>query len=177
MKVQFILAACLVAAAFAAPVENFIDPDCVEEDMVIEEPMADIEAEFGLSEPSLRVDFGANNDAECEDDIPEASPEPTTAVEECEDEPIEPTTAEPEPETDACVSEIAETEAPAPEPTAAECEEPEETTPEPADECEEGESNEEAPEIGFRIEPAHVLSDLEIIGEEQELPVVEECEE
>merc|ERR1719361_1122302 len=112
-------------ADIAAPVENFIDPDCVEEDMVIEEPMADIEAEFGLSEPSLRVDFGANNDAECEDGIPEPSPEPTTAVEECED----------------------------------------------------GDSDEQAPEINFRIEPAHVLSDLEIIGEEQELPAVEECEE
>merc|ERR1711997_1077388 len=32
MKVQFILAACLVAAAFAAPIDNFVDPDCIEED-------------------------------------------------------------------------------------------------------------------------------------------------
>jgi len=178
MKVQFILAACLVAAAFAAPVaDQFIDPDCIEEDMIVEEPVADIEAQFALDEPSIRRDFSVgDNDVndECEDEPVEQT---TVAEEECEDEPItdEPTT-EAAPETEACVSEIAETEPPAPEPTAAECEE-EITEAEPADECEEGEGEDAAPELDFQIEPAHVIADTEFIGEESNFPEVEECEE
>jgi len=172
MKVQFILAACLVAAAFAAPIDNFVDPDCIEEDSVIEEPIADIEAEFGLQEPSLRLDFGAPDSDECADEpVTEAPP----ADEECVDEPIE-TTAEPEPETEGCVSEIIETE-PAPEPTAAECEE-EIVTEAPADDCEaEGDAAEAEPYIPFQIEPAHVLNDEVVLGEENFFPEVEECEE
>merc|ERR1711879_489930 len=152
-KVQFILAACLVAAAFAAPVaDQFIDPDCIEEDMIVEEPVADIEAQFALDEPSIRRDFSVgDNDVndECEDEPVEQT---TVAEEECEDEPI----------TD--------------EPTAAECEE-EITEAEPADECEEGEGEDAAPELDFQIEPAHVIADTEFIGEESNFPEVEECEE
>jgi hypothetical protein len=172
MKVQFILAACLVAAAFAAPVENFIDPDCIEEDMVAEEPVAEIEAEFGLVEPELRMDFGApDSNDECEDEIVTEAP---PADDECVDEPIE-TTPEPEVETEGCVSEIVPTE-PQPEPTAAECEE--ETTAAPADDCAEGDDTAEAePYIPFQIEPAHVINDEVVLGEQNFFPEVEECEE
>merc|ERR1712110_483584 len=77
MKVQFILAACLVAAAFAAPIDNFVDPDCIEEDLVVEEPSQEIEADFALGLPDLRMDFGApQGDEECED---EAVTEPVAA--------------------------------------------------------------------------------------------------
>jgi len=172
MKVQFILAACLAAAAFAAPVaDNFIDPDCIEEDMVVEEPIADIEAEFGLQEPSLRLDFGAPDSEECEDEIVTEAP---PADDECVDEPLE-TTVEPEVETEGCVSEIVPTEPPV-EPTAAECEE--EVTEAPADDCAEGDDSAEAePYIPFQIEPAHVINDEVVLGEENFFPEVEECEE
>lgn len=163
-----------MAAAFAAPVaDNFIDPDCIEEDIVVEEPIADIDAEFGLQEPSLRLDFGANNEEECEDDIVTEAP---PADDECVDEPIE-TTAEPatEAETEGCVSEIVPTE-PQPEPTAAECEEEVTEAPE-ADDCEEGEGAEAEPFIPFQIEPAHVINDEVVLGEENFFPEVEECEE
>merc|ERR1712001_13647 len=167
---KFFLAACLVAAAFAAPVaDNFIDPDCIENALVVEEPLADINAEFGLAEPSIVVNFGSNepSDEECEDDI---EPTPAPVEEECVDEPIvETTEAE-------CVSDIAETE-PAPEPTAAECEESLPTTEAPAgDECEEGEGADAAPILNMKIEPAYVLNDV-TLGEENQFPVVEECEE
>merc|ERR1711879_327825 len=89
-KVQFILAACLVAAAFAAPVaDQFIDPDCIEEDMIVEEPVADIEAQFALDEPSIRRDFSVgDNDVndECEDEPVEQT---TVAEEESEAEPAD----------------------------------------------------------------------------------------
>merc|ERR1712110_852294 len=105
MKVQFILAACLVAAAFAAPIDNFVDPDCIEEDLVVEEPSQEIEADFALGLPDLRMDFGKPGDEECEDEPvtePVAAPE---ATEECE-EPIDTTEAAPEPTTAAeCVDE------------------------------------------------------------------------
>merc|ERR1711879_763703 len=84
-KVQFILAACLVAAAFAAPVaDQFIDPDCIEEDMIVEEPVADIEAQFALDEPSTEA---APETEACVSEIAETeppAPEPTAA--ECEEE-------------------------------------------------------------------------------------------
>merc|ERR1712117_349074 len=84
-KVQFILAACLVAAAFAAPIDNFVD------DIVPTEPQAATE--------------------ECEDPIETTEPAPAPTEAECVDEPIE-TTKEPELTTaEECVEE--ETEAPA----------------------------------------------------------------
>merc|ERR1739848_322516 len=110
MKVQFILAACLVAAAFAAPIDNFVDPDCIEEDLVVEEPSQEIDADFALGLPDLRLDFGSNEPEEdCVDDLEPTEP-PVAATEECE-EPIE-TTEEPEMTTaEECVEEV-ETEAP-----------------------------------------------------------------
>merc|ERR1711936_1439852 len=159
MKVQFILAACLVAAAFAAPIDNFVDPDCIEEDLVVEEPSQEIEADFALGLPDLRMDFGApQGDEECEDEAvtePVAAPE---ATEECE-EPIT-------------------TEEPAAAPTEAECvDEPEAPAMAPeADECAE-EGNEVAPELEMRIEPAAVVEDIKMYGEEHMIPEIEECEE
>merc|ERR1712038_1153732 len=91
MKVQFILAACLVAAAFAAPIDNFVDPDCIEEDLVVEEPSQEIDADFALGLPDLRLDFGANEPEEdCVDDIVPTEPQAAPMTEECED-PIETT--------------------------------------------------------------------------------------
>merc|ERR1711881_390400 len=159
---------CLVAAAFAAPIDNFVDPDCIEEDLVVEEPSQEIDADFALGLPDLRMDFGApNGDEECEDDIvptePAAAPE---ATEECE----EPITTEEVPE--AAPTEAVPEAAPT---TAAECVE-EETTPEPfeapADECEE-EGNEVVPELSMRIEPAEVVEDIKMYGEEHMIPEIE----
>lgn len=179
MKVQFILAACLVAAAFAAPIDNFVDPDCIEEDLVVEEPSQEIDADFALGLPDLRLEFGNNEPEEdCVDDIvptePQAAP---AATEECED-PIE-TTAEPvaAPTEAECVDEPITTEA-TPEPTTAEeCVE-EETEPAPeADECAEEDTNEVAPALNMRIEPAAVVEDIKVYGEESMIPDIEECEE
>jgi len=176
MKVQFILAACLAAAAFAAPIDNFVDPDCIEEDLVVEEPSQEIDADFALGLPDLRLDFGNGPVAEddCVEDL-ETEPVPVAATEECED-PIE-TTPEPvaAPTEAECVDE------PVPEPTtvepttAEECVE-EETEPAPADECEE-EGNEVAPALNMRIEPAAVVEDIKMYGEENMIPDIEECEE
>jgi hypothetical protein len=177
MKVQFILAACLAAAAFAAPIDNFIDPDCIEEDLVVEEPSQEIEADFALGVPDLRLDFGNNDvaDEDCvDDDVTEEPPQPAT--EECED-PIE-TTAEPAKPTEAeCEDPITTTEAaPQTESEAAECEEPSEAPPtEPS--CEEGEGEENAPAIDIRIEPAGFVQDIKVYGDEQMIPDIEECEE
>merc|ERR1711884_365052 len=176
MKVQFILAACLAAAAFAAPMPNqFIDPDC-EEDLVVEEPSQEINADFALGLPDLRLDFGENEptDEDCvDDDVTE--PVPVAATEECED-PIETTVApEPKVEEAECEDPIT-TEAPATESEAAECEEPSEAPPtEPS--CEEGEGEENAPAIDIRIEPAGFVQDIKVYGDEQMIPDIEECEE
>jgi hypothetical protein len=177
MKVQFILAACLAAAAFAAPIDNFIDPDCIEEDLVVEEPSQEIEADFALGVPDLRLDFGNNEpvDEDCVDDIVTEEP-PAPATEECED-PIE-TTAEPAKPTEAeCEDPITTTEAPPQtESAAAECEEETEAPPtEPS--CEEGEGEENAPAIDIRIEPAGFVQDIKVYGDEQMIPDIEECEE
>merc|ERR1711997_1369837 len=92
MKVQFILAACLVAAAFAAPIDNFVDPDCIEEDLVVEEPSQEIDADFALGLPDLRLDFGNNAapEEDCVDDAVTEDPHAAPMTEECED-PIETT--------------------------------------------------------------------------------------
>jgi len=177
MKVQFILAACLAAAAFAAPMPNqFIDPDCIEEDLVVEEPSQEINADFALGLPDLRLDFGENEptDEDCvDDDVTE--PVPVAATEECED-PIETTVApEPKVEEAECEDPIT-TEAPQTESEAAECEEPSEAPPtEPS--CEEGEGEENAPAIDIRIEPAGFVQDIKVYGDEQMIPDIEECEE
>merc|ERR1711997_361915 len=127
MKVQFILAACLVAAAFAAPIDNFVDPDCIEEDLVVEEPSQEIDADFALGLPDLRLEFGNN-----------------------------------EPEED-CVDDIVPTE-----PQAA---------PAATEECDEEDTNEVAPALNMRIEPAAVVEDIKVYGEESMIPDIEECEE
>merc|ERR1712178_651193 len=154
MKVQFILAACLAAAAFAAPIDNFVDPDCIEEDLAVEEPSQEIDAEFALGVPDLILTPGQLDEDNCvDDDVTEAPP---AATEEC-DEPIE-TTEEPEMTTaEECVEET--TEAP------------------PADECAEDDDNEISPALNMRIEPAAVVEDIKMYGEESMIPDIEECEE
>merc|ERR1711971_466139 len=92
MKTAF-LAICLIGVAFAAPISEYVDPDCVEEDLTLEEPVADINAEFAIGVPDIVLDLN-NNDEECEDDLfeptegTEATPQASTEAE-CEDEPIE----------------------------------------------------------------------------------------
>merc|ERR1712038_1843174 len=124
-----ILALCLLGAVFAAPIENYVDPDCIEEDQTFEEPISDIEAEFALGVPDLTIGLGGNNDAvdeECEDDVvseaaPVFGPEPVS--EECVDElpEYEPTT-EPVPEappvvtTEEAADDCVDTDAPTEEP-------------------------------------------------------------
>jgi len=178
MKVQFILAACLVAAAFAAPIENFVDPDCIEEDLVVEEPSQEIDADFALGLPDLRLDFGSNEPEEdCVDDLEPTEPVPVAATEECED-PIE-TTVEPEavPTEAECVDEPIETTEEPEMTTAEECVEEVETEAPEADECAEEDTNEVAPALNMRIEPAAVVEDIKVYGEENMIPDIEECEE
>merc|ERR1712228_1042420 len=119
---------------------NFVDPDCIEEDLVVEEPSQEIDADFALGLPDLRLDFGSNEPEEdCVDDLdPTEQPEMTTAEE--------------------CVEEV-ETEAPE------------------ADECAEEDTNEIAPALNMRIEPAAVVEDIKVYGEENMIPDIEECEE
>jgi len=180
MKVQFILAACLVAAAFAAPIDNFVDPDCIEEDLVVEEPSQEIDADFALGMPDLVLDFSKNEPEEdCVEEIEPTEPQVEAATEECED-PIE-TTPEPvaAPTEAECVDEPITTEAaPETEPAAEECvEETTEAPAETADECAEEDTNEVAPALNMRIEPAAVVEDIKMYGEESLIPDIEECEE
>jgi hypothetical protein len=176
MKVQFILAACLAAAAFAAPIDNFVDPDCIEEDLAVEEPSQEIDAEFALGVPDLILTPGQLDEDNCvDDDVTEAPP---AATEECED-PIE-TTEVPEPQaapTEAeCVDEPIETTEEPEMTTAEECVE-ETTEAPPADECAEDDDNEISPALNMRIEPAAVVEDIKMYGEESMIPDIEECEE
>merc|ERR1712066_1228262 len=161
-----ILAACLAAAAFAAPIDNFVDPDCIEEDLVVEEPSQEIDADFALGVPDLVLNFSQNQ------------PEVEAATEECED-PIE-TTPEPvaAPTEAECVDEPITTEAaPETEPAAEECvEETTEAPAETADECAE-EGNEVAPALNMRIEAAQDYGDIKIYEGESFVPEIEECEE
>merc|ERR1712127_736754 len=105
---------------------------------------------------------------ECEDPITTEEIELAPTEAECVDEPIEVTTEEA---------------TPAAAPTAAECEEEFETTAAPveeapADECvDDEEANEVAPELSIRIEPASVVEDIKMYGEEHMIPEIEECEE
>merc|ERR1719219_869271 len=75
-----------------------------------------------------------------------------------------------EPEED-CVEEIEPTE-PQVEAATEECEDPTETT----DECSEEDTNEVAPALNMRIEPAAVVEDIKMYGEESLIPDIEECE-
>merc|ERR1711981_924445 len=186
-----ILAFCLLGAvAFAAPVSEFIDPDCIEEDIAFEEPSSDINAEFALGLPDLSIEVGNNNnDEECLDDLPVNAPTaaPTAApgTDECVEE-LEPAT-EGFPEFETTEAEPEAT-------TAEECNDPmtEEVTvlfpgADDADECE-GDNNDsgagmlsEAVEaLDIHIEPAMQDFDSKMIGdygEEQAVEPIEECEE
>merc|ERR1712127_910398 len=171
-----LIAACLAVAAFAAPMPQFVDPDCVEEDLAVEEPAQEIEADFALGLPDLIINFG-DNTKECEDDIvePTAAPLAPAATEECED-PITTEEIELAPTEAECVDEpievTTEEATPAPTPAAAPVEEA------PADECvDDEEANEVAPELSIRIEPASVVEDIKMYGEEHMIPEIEECEE
>merc|ERR1711884_255840 len=150
MKLQAILALCLLGAAFAAPIDNFVDPDCIEEDSAVEEPVQEIDAEFALGVPDLIIDVAQapNNDEECEDEPVSEEPmlAPTTEAE--------------------CLEEITTEEAPMAAPTTE------------SDECED-EGNEAGPEIDIRIEPAQQIQEFMVYspGEEQAFNDVEECEE
>lgn len=90
-----VLALCLIGVAFAAPISEFIDPDCIEEDLAFEEPMANINAQFAIGLPDLVWQSNeGNNDEECEDDLVGATEAPFAAPvasseAECEDDPIE----------------------------------------------------------------------------------------
>merc|ERR1712001_593775 len=82
MKFQLFLVAILGAACFAAPVSDF-DPDCVDDDFSIEEPLV---AEPAVGVPDLVWNFEEEAAADdCVDDIVTATPEPEAATEECED--------------------------------------------------------------------------------------------
>merc|ERR1711981_507075 len=91
MKFQLLLVAALAVAAFAAPVPEYIDPDCIEDEQIAEEPAPEIEAEFALGVPDLV--WNGNDNAVAADDECEDGPVVTEApAEECED-PIETTVA------------------------------------------------------------------------------------
>merc|ERR1711981_2594 len=151
MKFQLFLVAILGAACFAAPVVEF-DPDCVDDDFSIEEPLV---AEPAVGIPDLVWNFeeeAAEDD--CVDDPVTAAPvvaeecvDPTEApivevVEECEDEPI--VTAAPQ-EVDDCVTN----------------------------------GFENQPELKFHIEKAQIeeAEPVFVFADEQELPDLEECDE
>jgi len=130
MKLQLVLVAVLAAAALSAPLE-MIDPDCIEEEIELSEPAPEINAEFAINVPDLRLDFGNDVDTECEEDLPEAAPPaPTTEAAECEEELPTPEAAPAMPEAteaEECEEELPEIEnAPeiimtdAPEPTGTE---------------------------------------------------------
>merc|ERR1719433_2500069 len=112
--------------------------------------------------PDLVLDFSKNEPEEdCVEEIEPTEPQVEAATEECED-PIE-TTAEPvaAPTEAECVDEPITTEAaPETEPAAEEC--VEETT--------------DAPALNMRIEPAAVVEDIKMYGEESLIPDIEECE-
>jgi len=107
----------------------------------------------------------------------------------CVDDPIEPEPTQPPAPaavTDACVEPL-EVEESEPEPTTAypetEREESDECieTPapvEPGCEADYPESNQEAaPAFNFKIEPAAVVEDIKVYGEENNIPEIELCEE
>merc|ERR1711981_255540 len=82
MKFQLLLVAALAVAAFAAPVPEYIDPDCIEDEQIAEEPAPEIEAEFALGVPDLV--WNGNDNAVAADDECEDGPVVTEApAEEC----------------------------------------------------------------------------------------------
>lgn len=176
MKFQLFLVAILGAACFAAPVVEF-DPDCVDDDFSIEEPLV---AEPAVGIPDLVWNFeeqAAEDDCvddpvtaapvvateECEDPLPETTQAPVAATEECED-PIEPTEPAPSVVTEAeeCEDEPIVTEAPIL----------------VTDGCvTDGVENQ--PELNFHIQKAEIeeAEPIFIFADEQELPDIEECDE
>jgi len=169
MKYQLFLVAILGAACFAAPVVEF-DPDCVDDDFSIEEPLV---AEPAVGIPDLVWNFeeqAAEEDCvddpvtaapvaeDCEDPLPETTQAPVK-VEECED-PTEP-------------APIVVTEA-------EECEDEPIVTPAPQEEdgcVTDGVEN--MPELKFHIEKAQIeeAEPVFVFADEQELPDLEECDE
>jgi len=180
MKLQLFLVAILGAACFAAPISEF-DPDCVDDDFSIEEPLV---AEPAVGLPDIVWNFeeeAAEDDCEdgpitqapvvateeCEDPIVTAAPVIATAAptEECED-PIEPT--EPAP-----IQVVTEAEA---------CEDPI-TTQAPVevvtDGCVTDGVEHNNPALDFHIEKAEIEEAKPVFAfaDEHELPPLEECDE
>merc|ERR1711970_404994 len=178
MKYQLFLVAILGAACFAAPVSEF-DPDCVDDDFSIEEPLV---AEPAVGIPDLVWNFeeeAASDD--CVDDIVTAAP--VVATEECED-PLPETaapTAAPVANTEECEDPIEPTE-PAPIVVTEEaCEDPI-VTQAPvvvtdADCVTDGVENQ--PALDFHIEKAEIeeAEPVFVFADEHELPALEECDE
>merc|ERR1711881_393297 len=91
MKVLVVLA--LLGCAFARPAYEYVDPDCIEEDLAIAEPGA---YDSALGEPELVINFDqeeGRSDADyddCEDVLTTAGPteapvQKQEVTEECED--------------------------------------------------------------------------------------------
>jgi len=147
MKYQTLFLTTLLAFALAAPVPDYVDPDCVEEDLAVVEPGA---YDAALGEPELflpksifdnepaeydcedepftdpPVQKQETTEQECEDILTtaEQKQETTPAPAECEDV-TEPTTPAPKAETTEaeCVDDIVTTPAPVQkQETTAECE-------------------------------------------------------
>merc|ERR1711970_861165 len=154
MKYQLFLVAILGAACFAAPVVEF-DPDCVDDDFSIEEPLV---AEPAVGIPDLVWNFEEQAaEEDCVDDPVTAAP----VAEDCED---------PLPET---------TQAPV---KVEECEDPTEPAPIAVTEEEDGcvtDGVENMPELKFHIEKAQIeeAEPVFVFADEQELPDLEECDE
>merc|ERR1712110_1391462 len=110
MKYQTLFLTTLLAFALAAPVPDYVDPDCVEEDLAVVEPGA-YDAALGEPELFLPKSIFDNEPAEydCEDILTtaEQKQETTPAPAECEDV-TEPTTPAPKAETTEaeCVDDI-----------------------------------------------------------------------
>jgi hypothetical protein len=146
MKYQTLFLTTLLAFALAAPVPDYVDPDCVEEDLAVVEPGA---YDAALGEPELFLPKGIfdnepaeydcedepftdppvqkqeTTESECEDILttPEPKVQTTPAPAECEDI-TEPTTPEPRQETTEaeCIDDIVTTTPQQKQETTAECE-------------------------------------------------------
>jgi len=171
MKFQLFLVAILGAACFAAPVVEF-DPDCVDDDFSIEEPLV---AEPAVGIPDLVWNFeeeAAEDD--CVDDPVTAAP---VVAEECVD-PTEPAkiVTQPPVVAEECVD---PTEAPIVE-VVEECEDEPIVTaaPQEVDDCVTN-GFENQPELKFHIEKAQIeeAEPVFVFADEQELPDLEECDE
>merc|ERR1711941_43791 len=120
MKYQTLFLTTLLAFALAAPVPDYVDPDCVEEDLAVVEP-----GEYDCEdEPFTDPPVQKQETEECEDILTTEEPkvETTPAPAECEDE--VPTTPEPKQETTEaeCIDDIVTTTPQQKIETTAECE-------------------------------------------------------